>query len=71
MIGEGGRGRDATDDDQSLAERLLPLEHRLLPAVLSLLAERRLRWKEQAPWLDGKPLTAPLVLTGHGLQHAE
>jgi len=58
------------DDEQRLAERLLPLEHQLLPAVLGLLANQRLRW-DGAPRLDDQPLLAPLVLGAHGLQTAE
>lgn len=58
----------AGDDEQQLAQRLLPLEHRLLPAVLALLANRRLQWDGQAPLFDGQPLSAPLRLGDQGLQ---
>ena len=34
---------EAGDDELQLAQRLLPLEHRLLPAVLGLLVSRRLQ----------------------------
>lgn len=54
------------DDEQRLAQRLLPLEHRLLPAVLGLLASRRLCWDGQAPRLDSQPLPAPLQLGRNG-----
>jgi phosphoribosylglycinamide formyltransferase 1 len=59
------------DDEQQLAQRLLPLEHRLLPAVLSLLAARRLQWDGHAPRFDGQPLLAPLTLGDNGLVPAE
>ena len=59
------------DDAEMLAERLLPLEHRLLPAVLALLARGRLRWVNAAPQLDGAPLRAPLALGVDGLHTAE
>ena len=59
------------DDEQRLADRLLPLEHRLLPAVLGLLANRRLVWDGQAPRLDGQPLLTPLELDEQGLQTTE
>ncbi|TAL87002.1 MAG: phosphoribosylglycinamide formyltransferase [Rhodanobacter sp.] len=59
------------DDEDRLAQRLLSHEHRLLPAVLALLATRRLQWKNQAPQLDGQALTTPLVLGAQGLQHSE
>jgi phosphoribosylglycinamide formyltransferase 1 len=59
------------DDEQQLAARLLPLEHRLLPAVLGLLATARLRWDGQSPRLDDQPLLSPLVLGEQGLQTRE
>ncbi|WP_426702364.1 phosphoribosylglycinamide formyltransferase [Rhodanobacter sp. Col0626] len=61
----------ADDDEQQLAQRLLPLEHRLLPAVVNLLASQRLQWDGQAPRFDGQPLSAPLVLGVDGLRLAE
>jgi len=62
---------EAGDDESTLAQRLLPLEHRLLPAVLHLLAAGRLQWHETAPRLDGKTLAAPLHLLYDGLHAAE
>lgn len=59
------------DDEQQLAQRLLPLEHRLLPATLALLASGRLQWDGHAACLDGQPLQAPLLLGEHGLRPAE
>ena len=59
---------EAGDDEQLLAQRLLPLEHRLLPAVLGLLVSGRLQWSDQAPRFDGRPLAAPLRLGDDGLQ---
>jgi len=56
------------DDEDTLARRLLPLEHRLLPTVLALLASRRLAWVDDAPQLDGQPLRTPLALGEHGLR---
>ncbi len=56
------------DDEQRLAERLLPLEHRLLPATLALLVNRRLQWQAGAVLCDGRTLSAPLSLGEHGLE---
>ena len=56
------------EDEHRLAQRLLPLEHRLLPAVVALIAAGRLAWRDGGPWFDGAPLSAPLRLTRHGLQ---
>ncbi|KQZ69149.1 phosphoribosylglycinamide formyltransferase [Rhodanobacter sp. Root561] len=58
----------ADDDEQSLAQRLLPLEHRLLPAVLADLAHGRLQWDGHGPRFDGQSLAMPLQLGEHGLQ---
>src|SRR5690348_5231209 len=59
---------EAGDDEQRLAERLLPLEHRLLPAVLGLLASGRLQWRDGTAHHAGQPLSAPLLLGDHGLE---
>ncbi|HWU75780.1 MAG TPA: phosphoribosylglycinamide formyltransferase [Rhodanobacter sp.] len=56
------------DDEQRLAQRLLPLEHRLLPAVLALLANRRLQWQSGTMQYDRQPLSAPLALGDRGLE---
>jgi phosphoribosylglycinamide formyltransferase-1 len=54
------------DEEHRLAERLLPLEHRLLPAVVGLIAAKRLQLRDSRVWLDGEPLHAPLQLDPHG-----
>lgn len=58
---------EADDDEERLATRLLPLEHRVLPAVVGLLASGRLHWLESGPCLDDQPLAAPLLLGDDGL----
>jgi phosphoribosylglycinamide formyltransferase 1 len=58
----------AAGDDEN---QLLPLEHRLLPAVLGLLASKRLQWDGHAPRFDGQPLLTPLMLSDEGLLPAE
>lgn len=55
------------EDEQRLAQRLLPLEHRLLPATVALVAAGRLGWRAGVPLFDGAPLSAPLQLGPHGL----
>lgn len=60
-----------SDDEDTLAARLLPLEHRLLPAVLGLLASGRLNWRDGGAQLDGVPLLAPLNLGPDGLRAAQ
>jgi phosphoribosylglycinamide formyltransferase 1 len=62
---------EAGDDEHRLAQRLLPLEHKLLPAVLRLLASHQLQWNGQAAQFDGQPLQAPLAWGDHGLLPAE
>ena len=54
---------DSADD---LAARLLPREHRLLPAVTALLARGRLGLDEAGVTLDGASLAAPLQLDDRG-----
>ena len=62
---------EASDDEHRLAQRLLPLEHRLLPAVLRLLAGGQLQWDGHGPRFHGGPLLAPLLLGDRGLLAAE
>lgn len=71
VIAQARLAIEAGDDEHRLAQRLLPLEHQLLPAVLRLLAGHRLQWDGHAPRLDGQPLLAPLVLDDQGLLSAE
>ena len=58
---------EAGDDEHSLAARLLPLEHQLLPAVVALIAEDRLALGEHGVTLDGEPLRKPLRMQGEKL----
>ena len=55
------------DTEDMLAERLLPLEHQLLPAVLDLLVSGRLQWLDDRPCFEGTTLRNPLVLQADGL----
>ncbi|GAB3027055.1 phosphoribosylglycinamide formyltransferase [Oleiagrimonas citrea] len=50
------------DTETTLAERLLPLEHRLLPAAVALIASGRLHLGERGIVFDDVPLTSPLRL---------
>lgn len=59
---------EAGDDEQRLAGRLLPLEHRLLPAVLGLLVGGHLEWRDDAAHYAGRVLSTPLLLGAHGLE---
>lgn len=58
------------DSEDALAARLLPLEHRLLPAVLALLLDGRLQYRDGQVCLDGAALPAPLLLGADGLHAA-
>jgi phosphoribosylglycinamide formyltransferase-1 len=49
------------DTEASLSARVQRTEHIIYPRVIGWLADGRLAWREEGPWLDGKPLTAPLV----------
>ncbi|MCU1000839.1 phosphoribosylglycinamide formyltransferase [Stenotrophomonas maltophilia] len=54
------------DDANSLAARVLAVEHPLLIATLQLLCAGRLAEREGQPQLDGHPLFSPLVLDSAG-----
>lgn len=51
----------------ALAARLLPHEHRLLVASVGLFADGRIALRDDTVLCDGRPLAAPLKLTGDGL----
>lgn len=54
------------DDAESLAERVLAVEHPLLIATLQLLCAGRLAEREGQPTFDGHPLFSPLALDSAG-----
>ncbi|WP_298070784.1 phosphoribosylglycinamide formyltransferase [Oleiagrimonas sp.] len=60
----------ADDTETTLAARLLPFEHRLLPAVVKLIAEERLGLHDAVVTLDTIPLEQPLRLVDQALQRA-
>lgn len=68
LIAQARLAIETGDDEETLARRLLPLEHRLLPAVVALVAAHRLALGEAGVLLDGQPLRAPLQLGEPGLQ---
>ena len=49
------------DTAASLAARVLATEHVIYPRALGWFAAARLAWRDGAAWLDGRPLTAPVV----------
>ncbi len=49
------------DTEASLAARVLATEHVIYPRVIGWRAEGRLQWRAGAAWLDGAPLTEPVV----------
>jgi phosphoribosylglycinamide formyltransferase 1 len=49
------------DTEEALSARVRASEHIIYPRVIGWLADGRLAWRGQRPWLDGKPLEAPLV----------
>lgn len=55
---------DVEDDDtpQSLADRLLPLEHQLYPSALALLLNHRVELRNDDITIDDEILSRPLVL---------
>ena len=51
---------EAGDDENTLAAKLLPLEHQLLSAVVSLIADDRLVLRNSGVAFDGEPFRKPL-----------
>lgn len=49
------------DDEASLAARVLREEHLIYPECVGWFATGRLQFRDGRPWLDGKPLEAPVV----------
>ena len=54
------------DTPDTLAERLLAQEHRLLVACVALIARGRIEWWKDSVAYDGEPLAAPLCLATDG-----
>jgi phosphoribosylglycinamide formyltransferase 1 len=50
------------DDEDSLAARLLPEEHRLLVACVAAIARGRVSLHDGRVWFDGAPIAQPLRL---------
>ena len=49
------------DAEDTLSGRVQATEHIIYPRVIGWLAEGRLAWRDDRPWLDGAPLDAPVV----------
>lgn len=49
------------ETEDTLSARVQATEHIIYPRVIGWLADGRLAWHEDRPWLDGKPLDAPVV----------
>jgi phosphoribosylglycinamide formyltransferase 1 len=49
------------DTEDSLSARVQATEHIIYPQVIGWLADGRLAWRDDGPWLDGKPLAVPVV----------
>jgi phosphoribosylglycinamide formyltransferase-1 len=49
------------ESEASLAARVLATEHQIYPRVIGWIADGRLQWSSGEAWLDGRPLTSPVV----------
>jgi phosphoribosylglycinamide formyltransferase 1 len=49
------------DTEDALSARVQATEHIIYPRVIGWLADGRLAWRDGRPWLEGKPLVAPVV----------
>jgi phosphoribosylglycinamide formyltransferase-1 len=50
------------DTENSLSARVQRQEHRIYPQAIEWFAQGRLALREDRAWLDGKPLTTPVVV---------
>jgi phosphoribosylglycinamide formyltransferase-1 len=50
------------DTEDTLAQRVRQIEHRIYPQAVSWIAEGRLKCRDGSPWLDGAPLIAPVIV---------
>lgn len=50
-----------SDDNKSLASRVLEQEHKIYPMVIQMIADGRLTFDKEQLKLDGKPLAKPLL----------
>jgi phosphoribosylglycinamide formyltransferase-1 len=51
----------AQETQGGISGRVQKTEHIIYPRVVGWMAQRRLIWRDGAPWLDGQPLTQPMV----------
>jgi phosphoribosylglycinamide formyltransferase 1 len=49
------------DTEATLSARVQATEHIIYPRAVGWFAEGRLAWRDDAPWLDGRRLDAPVV----------
>jgi phosphoribosylglycinamide formyltransferase 1 len=49
------------DDAAVLSARVHQLEHIIYPRALGWLAAGRLAWRDESAWLDGRPLSSPVI----------
>jgi phosphoribosylglycinamide formyltransferase-1 len=58
-----GRVRvEREDEPDTLAQRVLKVEHRIYPRAVQLISEGRVRYADKLAWLDGKRIIEPLLL---------
>ena len=50
------------DDEEQLTQRVQAREHEVYPRVVGWIGAGRLAWRDEAPWLDGRRLTRPVVV---------
>jgi phosphoribosylglycinamide formyltransferase-1 len=51
------------DDEDTLAARVLAQEHVIYPRCIGWFATGRLQWRDGLPWLDGRRLDQPVVIS--------
>ncbi|HEX2494125.1 MAG TPA: formyltransferase family protein, partial [Steroidobacter sp.] len=52
----------AGDTEETLSARVQEQEHRIYPQAIAWFASDRLRLHDKQAWLDGQPLTRPVIV---------
>jgi phosphoribosylglycinamide formyltransferase-1 len=64
VLCQGRIAVQAGDSPQSLAARVLAVEHRIYVLAIGLMAAGRVQLRDNVIWLDGRALEAPIVEDG-------
>jgi phosphoribosylglycinamide formyltransferase 1 len=52
------------DTEATLSARVQQQEHRIYPEAIDLIARGRVTFRDECVWLDGQPMTQPILIDG-------